>query len=160
MADTDNNDEIHFISRGRYVSIEGNFIESCAKNTNIILPAHMVQNRIERDGLQEHHLTFINPFELKDAAIKLDIKKKAASRIIDTFTASMVLLILGSHPSISVLAEFWVKTMRSPCTKSYTGLQDRSYARTSDLVLLSSMSLLVLIHRIFTNIKGPDHLIL
>lgn len=83
MSDTDNKTEIHFISRGRYVSVEGNFIESCVQNTNMILPAHMVQNRIKRDGLQEHHLTFINPFELKDAASKLDIKKKAASRIIE-----------------------------------------------------------------------------
>ncbi|KAI8582333.1 hypothetical protein K450DRAFT_228500 [Umbelopsis ramanniana AG] len=83
MSDPDHKDEICFISRGRYVSVEGSFIESCANNANIVVPAHMVQNRIKRDGLQEHHLTFINPFELKDAASKLDIKKKAASRIIE-----------------------------------------------------------------------------
>ncbi|KAH8555119.1 hypothetical protein BGW37DRAFT_475771 [Umbelopsis sp. PMI_123] len=83
MSDSDNTDELFFISRGRYISVEGAFIENCAKDTTISVPVHMVENRIKRDGLQVHHLTFINPFELKDAASKLDIKKKAASRIIE-----------------------------------------------------------------------------
>jgi hypothetical protein len=43
----------------------------------------MSSNRIKRDGLQHHHLTFINPIELKATASQLQITKKAASRIIE-----------------------------------------------------------------------------
>lgn len=83
MSTPDNGNSIFFISRGRYVSVEGPFIETCAQDRPHSLTADMIANRVKRDGLQQHHITFINPFELKDAASTLQITKKAASRIIE-----------------------------------------------------------------------------
>ncbi|CDH48533.1 predicted protein [Lichtheimia corymbifera JMRC:FSU:9682] len=65
-----------------YVSLEGTAIEAITHQEQPmdVIPAHFVQNRIERDGHPWHHVTIINPTELPRAleaiGIEYDKKKK------------------------------------------------------------------------------------
>jgi hypothetical protein len=83
MTNNDNELDITIVSRGRYVSVEGPFIEKCAQESCQDVSSEMRYNRVKRDGQNHHHLTFINPFEIKTAGERLQAKKKVASRIIE-----------------------------------------------------------------------------
>ncbi|KAJ2956463.1 hypothetical protein NQZ79_g7703 [Umbelopsis isabellina] len=87
MTSNQQEPDITILSRGRYVSVEGPFIETCAQEPCQDVSSDMRCNRVKRDGLNHHHLTFINPFELKKAGERLQAKKKVASRIIDHINA-------------------------------------------------------------------------
>lgn len=88
MTSTQQEPDITILSRGRYVSVEGPFIETCAQEACQDVSSDMRHNRVKRDGLDHHHLTFINPFELKRVGERLQAKKKVAGRIIEHVTSN------------------------------------------------------------------------